>query len=156
MRAVGVTQSLPFFGDYVLGYRVEGRPEPEPGQMPLTNHYVVTPGYFEAMGITLRRGRFFTDLDREDGVPVLLINETMARQEFPDEDPIGQRIHVTHGQGTVGPRDRRHRRRRQAVRSGVDGAGPDLRGVLATALPVHVDCRQNRLRPAGTGRRRAP
>jgi len=124
--------------------------------MPLTNHYVVTPGYFEAMGITLRRGRFFTDLDREDGVPVLLINETMARQEFPDEDPIGQRIHVTHGQGTVGPRDRRHRRRRQAVRSGVDGAGPDLRGVLATALPVHVDCRQNRLRPAGTGRRRAP
>jgi putative ABC transport system permease protein len=101
VRAVGVTQSLPFFGDYVLGYRVEGRPEPEPGQMQATNHYVVTPGYFEAMGIALRRGRFFTDLDREDGVPVLLINETLARQEFPDEDPIGQRIHVTHGQETV-------------------------------------------------------
>ena len=101
VRAVGVTQSLPFFGDYVLGYRVEGRPEPEPGQMPLTNHYVVTPDYFAAMGIRLRRGRLFTDRDREDGPPVLLINETLARQTFPDEDPIGQRVYVTDGPGIV-------------------------------------------------------
>ena len=101
VRAVGVTQSLPFFSDYVLGYRIEGRPEPEPGNMPLTNHYAVTPGYFDAMGISLRRGRRFTERDREDSLPVLLINETLARQAFPDQNPIGQRIHVTIGPGTV-------------------------------------------------------
>ncbi len=101
VRAVGATQSLPFVDDYTEGYRVEGRPEPEPGQEPPTRHTSVTPDYFTAMGIRLRRGRFFTDRDREDSPPVLLINETLARQAFGDEDPIGQRILVGDGPGTV-------------------------------------------------------
>ena len=51
-----------------------------------------TPGYFRALGVPLRRGRLFTDRDREDTGQVAVINETMARQLPPDLDPIGRRI----------------------------------------------------------------
>ncbi len=100
VQAVGGTQSLPFYGDYILGFGIEGRPEPPPGEMPSTNYYAVSPGYFKAMGISLLRGRLFTERDREGTPNVAVINETMARRFFPDEDPIGQRIQVTQG-----PRD---------------------------------------------------
>jgi len=73
------------------------RPEPAPGEWPATNYYAVSVGYFETMGIPLRRGRLFTDQDREGAPRVAIINETMARRIFPGEDPIGQHIHVTTG-----------------------------------------------------------
>lgn len=97
VRAAGVTQSLPFFDDMVEGFRVEGRPEPLLGERPTTNYYAVTPDYFSVMGIPLLRGRLFTDRDRQETPSVALINEALARQFFPDEDPIGQRIWLTTG-----------------------------------------------------------
>jgi putative ABC transport system permease protein len=60
---------------------------------------VVTPGYFEAIGTTLRAGRTFTDADRADTLPVIVINETMARTFWPDQNPIGRRL-------TMGRNDR--------------------------------------------------
>jgi putative ABC transport system permease protein len=56
------------------------------------------PGYFKAMGIPLRKGRLFDDHDRKDATRVIIINETMAQQLFPDEDPLGKRIHITMGE----------------------------------------------------------
>src|SRR5262249_49635663 len=53
--------------------------------------------YLKAMGIPLRRGRLFTERDTKDSTHVAIINETMAKKMFPDEDPIGKRI--TFGQG---------------------------------------------------------
>ena len=50
------------------------------------------PGYFRVMRIPLRSGRVFSDADREDAPPVVVINETLARQSFKDQDPVGQRI----------------------------------------------------------------
>jgi putative ABC transport system permease protein len=97
VKAVGVTQSLPIQGDYLLGFNIQGRPPDPPGQDKSTNYYAVSPGYFEAMGIPLLKGRLFTEQDNQTAPPVVLINETMAKQYFPDEDPIGQRIHVTNG-----------------------------------------------------------
>jgi putative ABC transport system permease protein len=53
---------------------------------------VVTPEYFRLFEIPIVKGRLFTDQDREGSVDVALINQTMARQHWPDIDPIGQRI----------------------------------------------------------------
>jgi putative ABC transport system permease protein len=50
--------------------------------------------YFRAMGIQLKRGRYLTDLDSEGTPPVTLINESMARSFWPDDDPIGKQITI--------------------------------------------------------------
>jgi predicted permease len=52
----------------------------------------VSPGYFRALGIPILKGRGFTDFDRADSAPVILINDALARQYFPNQDPIGRRI----------------------------------------------------------------
>ncbi|HVG32964.1 MAG TPA: ABC transporter permease [Pyrinomonadaceae bacterium] len=95
--AVGATQSLPIHDDYVLGFNIQGRPPDAPGEEPNTNYYAVSPGYFKAMGISLLRGRLFTEQDKKDAPRVAIINETMAKKFFPGEDPIGKGINVTNG-----------------------------------------------------------
>jgi putative ABC transport system permease protein len=100
VQAVGLTHSMPLVGDYVLGFIIEGRPALDPSEEPSTNYYAVTPDYFRAMGIRLIRGRVFTPQDDAKAPRVAIINETMARQYFPNEDPIGKRIHITNGPQT--------------------------------------------------------
>jgi putative ABC transport system permease protein len=73
----------------IFPFRLEHR---EPVQGTLAAMEVATPGYFRALRVPLRRGRGFTDRDREDSQRVAVINETMARQLPPDLDPIGRRI----------------------------------------------------------------
>jgi putative ABC transport system permease protein len=76
----------------VMGFGISGRPELPPGQVPLSHVAAVSPGFFEVLGVPIVRGREF---DRRDAVPnaaVVVINEAMARREFTDEDPIGQRM----------------------------------------------------------------
>ena len=53
---------------------------------------VASPGYFDAMGIRLLRGRFFDQTDGSNTQQVALINETLARRHFPNEDPLGHTI----------------------------------------------------------------
>ena len=60
---------------------------------------VVTPGYFEAMGTPIRSGRTFTDADRAGTLPVIVVNETMARTFWPNQSPLGRRL-------TMGRNDR--------------------------------------------------
>jgi putative ABC transport system permease protein len=91
-RAVGATNPLPLVGDTVLGFVIQGRPPLPAGAGPSTNFYAVSADYFKAMGIPLRRGRLFTERDAKDAPHVAIINETMAKKIFPDEDPIGKRI----------------------------------------------------------------
>ena len=100
VQAAGVTHSMPLVGDYVLGFNIEGRPHIDPSDLPNTNYYSVTPDYFRAMGIRLIRGRIFTPQDDAKAPRVAIINETMARQFFPNEDPIGKRINITNGPDT--------------------------------------------------------
>jgi putative ABC transport system permease protein len=100
VQAVGLTHSMPLVGDYVLGFNIEGRPAVDPADLPSTNYYSVTPDYFHAMGIRLIRGRVFTPQDDAKAPRVAIINETMARQFFPNEDPIGKRINITNGPDT--------------------------------------------------------
>jgi putative ABC transport system permease protein len=97
VEAVGLTHALPLLGDWVLGFNIEGRPAVAPSDLPSTNYYAVTTDYFRAMGIRLVRGRVFTVQDDAKAPRVAIINETLAHQFFPSEDPIGKRINITNG-----------------------------------------------------------
>jgi predicted permease len=61
----------------------------------------VMPGYFESMGVQLVKGRFFDDRDTEISAPVAIVDETLVQTFWPNEDPIGKRLH--RGAGTPGP-----------------------------------------------------
>src|SRR5438128_3060740 len=98
VEAAGAAVVLPLDDDFVLGFELEGRPPVPACEYESTNYYSVTPDYFNAMGIPLRKGRLFDDHDRKGATRVIIINETMARQLLPDEDPLGNRIHVTMGE----------------------------------------------------------
>ena len=73
-------------------FTVVGRPEPKPGEWTSADIRTVDPGYFAALRVPLIRGRAFTATDRADAPPVIVINETMARQFFPTENPVGARV----------------------------------------------------------------
>jgi putative ABC transport system permease protein len=75
---------------WTSSFSIAGRAPDEYGTE--VTHMEATPGYFAAMRVPILRGRDFTDRDGADAPPVAIINETLARQFFPNEDPIGQRI----------------------------------------------------------------
>ena len=94
VTAASFTSQLPLSSDSdVYGAQFESSPN-DPEQDHGAFRYAVTPGYFETIGIPLRRGRL---LDAHDvaGAPVaILINESFAKRKFPGQDPIGQRLHI--------------------------------------------------------------
>ncbi len=63
----------------------------------------VTPNYFKAMGISLIRGRYFEESDSETSQPVAIIDETLAQTYWPNQDPIGKRLHLGDRQSTRRP-----------------------------------------------------
>jgi predicted permease len=100
VRSASVSSALPLMQGFLMmmdGLRVEGRPDQgDFGHMPVTM-ISATPDYFQALGVPLRRGRVFTELDRAESEAVAVVNEAFVHHYFPDEDPIGQRIIL--GQG---------------------------------------------------------
>jgi putative ABC transport system permease protein len=92
VQAAGATNSLPLGGDTVLAFEIQGRPPLPPGAGQSTNFYAVSDDYFKAMGIPLLRGRLLNQRDLRDSPHVAVINETMAKRMFPNEDPIGKRL----------------------------------------------------------------
>jgi len=99
VRDVGMVNFLPFYGGLgaATAYFVEGRPAPPPGHFTTADVRVSDAGYFRTLGIPLLRGRGFTDVELRESRHVLLINEAMARQGFPGENPIGKRVKVVMG-----------------------------------------------------------
>ena len=73
-------------------YSIEGKPLPPPEQRVEYPVEVVSPGYFETVGMTIVRGRGFTEADHADAPRAIVINETLARTGWPDQDPIGRRM----------------------------------------------------------------
>jgi predicted permease len=73
-------------------YSIEGKPLPPPEERVEYPVEVVSPGYFETVGMTIARGRSFTDVDHADSPPAVIVNETFARTGWPGDDPIGRRI----------------------------------------------------------------
>jgi putative ABC transport system permease protein len=92
--AAGVT-TLPLGGN-VDGYglHVVGRPLPNPESAPSADRFVVTPGFFDTIGIRLQRGRLLNEFDREGAPASVVVNATLAREIFPSEDPIGRSIRM--------------------------------------------------------------
>jgi putative ABC transport system permease protein len=95
--AVGLSASLPLVNDFVASLEFEGRPAVDPSDRPTTNFYSVSPGFFQAMGIRLIRGRGIEPTDRPGAPRVVVINESFVRRFFTGQDPIGQRIKVSQG-----------------------------------------------------------
>jgi putative ABC transport system permease protein len=92
VRAAGAVRVLPLartIGDWSI--KIEGRPYVAE-ENPNGDFQAVTPGYFQAMGLELRRGRFLTEADREDTMPAVVINDTMAARYWPNEDAIGRQF----------------------------------------------------------------
>jgi putative ABC transport system permease protein len=92
IEAAGAVTGLPLAstrGDW--GIRIEGMPV-QRNQTLAADWQIVTPGYFEALGTPLKAGRLFTDADQQDTLPVIVINETMARTCWPGVNPLGRRL----------------------------------------------------------------
>jgi putative ABC transport system permease protein len=77
---------------------VDGHPAPNPKDRPRVDFRVATPDYFGAMRIPLLEGRDFTTADREDAAGVVIVSESMAKQYWPGEDPVGRRLRAGDGQ----------------------------------------------------------
>jgi predicted permease len=94
VRAVGATRLLPLTGT-IGNWSItqEGRPT-APGENPNGDWQVVTPGYFESMGIGLVRGRLLSETDDENAPIAAVISETMAARYWPGEEAIGKRFRV--------------------------------------------------------------
>jgi len=92
VEAAGAGRALPLTGDLGdWGLDVEGF-QPPADDNPRGDWQIVTPGYFEALGIPVRRGRAFTERDRGEAPRVALVNETMARAYWPNGDAVGGRL----------------------------------------------------------------
>jgi predicted permease len=95
VEAAGTIQSLPLRGsNNIQTYTVVGEPEPESGGYPARMGFV-SPGYAEAMGIDVLRGRPIESTDTDASRPVALVNEALVRQRFGDTDPIGRFVSVS-------------------------------------------------------------
>jgi putative ABC transport system permease protein len=74
------------------GFSFEGKPTPPPDQRPEYPFEFVSPGFFETIGAKMAAGREFTEQDHERAPQVAIVNETLARSVWPNEDPIGKRL----------------------------------------------------------------
>ncbi len=90
--SVALNDSPPLAGAGPSPYAVVGSAIPPLAQQPLALRHIVSPNAFGVLGVPILRGRDFGPGDSPTSTPVVIINETMARQAFPDRDPIGQRI----------------------------------------------------------------
>ncbi len=97
VQAAGAVTALPMSTvgmDFDLPFQIEGAAVVPQTDRPRAEYRAVIPGYFDALGIPLQRGRLIDGVDRQESRPVMVINETMARTHFPGIDPIGQFLGV--------------------------------------------------------------
>jgi putative ABC transport system permease protein len=95
VESVGAVAPLPLGGNNIsFSFVLLDRPEPPPGQGVSASARFVTPDYFRAMGIPLRKGRVFNDQDRRDAPAKLVVNEAFARRFLTGEEPLGKRLRL--------------------------------------------------------------
>jgi predicted permease len=93
VQQVALCGSQPVYGFNSSGsFKVEGYPEPPPGQWPEVFFEPVSSSYFETLGARLLEGRAFTSADTSDRTAVVIINKTMAQRFWPGESAVGKRI----------------------------------------------------------------
>jgi putative ABC transport system permease protein len=94
VRSVGAVDNLPLGGSDVHSFGIVGRSAWDPGDEPSGEFGVVTPQYFNAIGIPLTKGRYFTDGDGDETSRVAIINDAVASRYWPQEDPLGKKITI--------------------------------------------------------------
>jgi predicted permease len=103
VEATGAVSGLPLSGDGGSGtLTVDTQSVPMEDRAPEADQRVATPGYFKAMGISLLRGRAFEARDTDGAPPVAIVDESLAERYWPNQDPIGKRVH-TGGPGSASP-----------------------------------------------------
>ena len=92
-EAAAITTSVPPQGAGQRKLEIDGRTSGKPvDQLPDVTVVTISPSFFDAVDVQLRRGRQFREADGAAGSETLIVNEQFARQHFPGEDPIGRRI----------------------------------------------------------------
>ena len=99
VTAAGLANFLPLDAAWRLPFLVDGRPRPT--DAPQAQNQSVDEDYFTVIGVPLLKGRFFEARDSADAPGVVLINEALAKREWPNQDPIGQ--HITTSVRNIGP-----------------------------------------------------
>ncbi len=95
VQSAAAANFLPLTGFWgTTDFAIEGRPERKGDVKPFADNRRVTPDYFSTMGISLVRGREFTDSDRSDSDKVAMVNTTLARRYFGSDDPIGKVLQI--------------------------------------------------------------
>jgi len=93
VEAAGLIAGLPLGGSYsTWGFTTEAKPQPTLEEVLEATYRVVSPGFFDTLKIPLRRGRDITEADNESATGVVIINDTLARRYWPNEDALGKRI----------------------------------------------------------------
>jgi putative ABC transport system permease protein len=93
VQSAAAVNFLPLGGSNASdAYLVEGESEPAPGSENMGRYRVCTPDYFTTMQIPILKGRAFTEQDKPSALPVVIVNETLARKHWPGQDAIGKRI----------------------------------------------------------------
>ena len=101
VTSAAATSTLPMSDvgvDFTRPYWRQGDPEPS-GDGEKVAVRMATPGYLKTMGISLLQGRNFTDQDRRDTMPVIMVNQTMADKVWPNENPVGKRLMLDYNRG---------------------------------------------------------
>ena len=102
IQSAGIGSNSPLMGGWQTGFYREGSAPPLPSQMPDADLEVITGDYFATFKVPLLRGRTFNERDTKDSPRVIIIDQAMAEQYFPGEDPIGKRLSVDAGNDEEG------------------------------------------------------
>ena len=93
--SAGATLALPVQGRvWNMSFKIDGRPFGRPSEQPQADSRIVSNNYFGVMKIPLRKGRYFSEHDTKDAPHVAVINETLARLYWPNENPVGRFIEM--------------------------------------------------------------
>jgi putative ABC transport system permease protein len=88
----GASNFLPLDAAWRGPFFIQGRPRPRSGDEPQAQHQTVTEDYFRAIGVPLVNGRFFDPRDSAAAPPVVIVNDTLARRQWPGEDAVGKSV----------------------------------------------------------------
>jgi predicted permease len=93
VESAGIAETLPMggYGESTV-IKIVDHPVTNDKELPFANYTMVSPGYFRAVGASILRGRGIAEADTMDGMPVTVINTTMAKKYWPGEDPLGKRV----------------------------------------------------------------
>jgi putative ABC transport system permease protein len=95
VRSAGAATFLPVSGGgSIIHFNITGRPPKSPHDFVAAGYRAVTPKYLQTLGVPLLRGRLLTQADNDKSPAVVVINATMAKTHFPNEDPLGKRIQL--------------------------------------------------------------